>query len=82
MGYHKRVIEKGKFGDSSKILEEVYELIDSEEQDAKIMALNELADIIGAVRGYLGKHHPGMCFDDLVKMADLTQSAFQDGQRR
>lgn len=82
MGYHKAKIEKGIFGDSSKILEEVFELIDSEEQGAKIMALNELADIIGAVRGYLVKHHPGLSFDDLVKMADLTRSAFQDGQRR
>jgi phosphoribosyl-ATP pyrophosphohydrolase len=82
MGYHKDTIPKGKYGTSSKIMEEVLELIDSEKQDAKIMALNELADIIGAVRGYLVQNHPTMTLDDLIKMADLTKSAFEDGQRR
>lgn len=82
MGYHKAEIKKGVFGDSSKILEEVFELIDAEDQLAKIMVLNELADIIGAVRGYLVKHHPNFSLDDLLKMADLTKSAFEDGQRK
>lgn len=82
MGYHKREIPKGKYGTSSKIMEEVLELIDSEEQNAKIMALNELADIVGAVRGYLEYNHPHITFDDLIKMADLTKSAFLDGHRR
>lgn len=81
MGYHKEKIAKGLYGESSKILEEVFELIDAEEQNAKIMALNELSDIIGAVRGYLIQHHPQYTLDDLIKMADLTTSAFLDGDR-
>ena len=81
MGYHKRKITKGVFGDSSKILEEVEELIDSEEQKAKIMVLNELSDIVGAIRGYLDKQHPSITLVDLIKMADLTKSSFEDGER-
>ena len=81
MGYHKMKIQKGVFGDSSKILEEVMELIDSENQGAKIMALNELSDLVGAIRGYLNKHHPAISFEDLIKMADITKSAFDDGER-
>lgn len=81
MGYHKMKIQKGVFGDSSKILEEVMELIDSENQDAKIMVLNELSDLIGAIRGYLNKHHPEVTLNDLIKMADITKSAFEDGER-
>lgn len=82
MGYHIAQIEPGVLGESSKILEEVLELQDAEQQDAKIMALCELADIIGAVSLYLQKHYPDMTMKDLHKMAALTASAFKDGTRK
>lgn len=81
MGYHIREIKKGVLGESSKIREELEELLDAEEQQASIMALCELSDIIGAVSAYLENHHPSFTIYDLIKMSDLTVSAFKDGSR-
>jgi hypothetical protein len=82
VGYHLATIPKGIVGKSSKILEEVYELLDAEAQGAAIMALCELADIVGAVEAYLEKNHPGFTLADLIKMSDLTRRAFKDGTRK
>lgn len=81
-GYHVDTIPRGVFGQSSKILEEVLELQDAEKQSARIMALHELSDIVGAVHGYLREHYPDMKFEDLVKMANVTRRAFESGSRR
>ena len=81
MGYHKRTIEKGVYGHSSKILEEVFELIDAEEQNLRIMALVELSDIVGSIAGYIETHYPDIKMSDLFEMAEATQSAFKDGDR-
>lgn len=81
MGYHKANIKKGVLGESSKIQEELDELVDAEAQGAKIMALCELSDIIGAIRAYLEKKHPDTTLDDLLCMSRLTESAFKDGHR-
>lgn len=80
-GYHLTEIPKGVLGDSSKIREELLELEDAERQDAKIMALLELSDLLGAVRAYLAKHYPDMTLDDLLKMDALTARAFANGRR-
>ena len=45
------------------------------------MVLNELSDIIGAVEGYLIKHHPSLTLSDLLKMKELTARAFTSGAR-
>lgn len=82
MGYHVRNIKKGQTGEISKIREEVDELEDAVEQGATLMALLELSDIIGAITLYLGKHHPSLSVYDLIKMADRTRSAFEDGSRK
>lgn len=81
-GYHISKIEKGVLGNSSKILEEVMELIDSEEQGCKIMALVELSDLMGAISAYLDKHHPGTHLSDLMVMHAITRRAFKNGYRR
>lgn len=81
MTYHVAKIPRGVFGDSSKILEEVLELQDAEAQGVTIMALCELSDIIGAVEGYLEKHHPHCSLQDLIKMKDVTRRAFASGHR-
>jgi hypothetical protein len=82
MGYHIKKIKKGQIGESSKIKEEVEELIDSENQSCKIMALVELSDIYGAIELYLQKHYPSLSMADLKKMSDITQRAFRDGSRK
>lgn len=82
MTYHVTDIPRGEFGEVSKIVEEVLELQDAEEQGAKLMALNELADIVGAVEGYLIKHHPSFTLADIIQMKDLTARAFKSGARK
>lgn len=82
MGYHKTKIERGEFGELSKIREEFEELLDANAQSAKIMVLCELSDLIGAIEGYLKKYHPGFTMADLTQMSALTQSAFLDGSRK
>lgn len=81
-GYHLRTFDRGVYGESSKILEEVLELQDAEAQGARIMALHELSDILGAVEGYRAKHYPDLKFEDLVKMMTITRRAFDAGQRK
>jgi hypothetical protein len=80
-GYHLRDIPKGTIGESSKILEEVLELQDAEEQNATMMALVELSDVVGAIELYLANRHPSITFEDLVLMSRITQRAFQNGRR-
>lgn len=82
MSYHKNKIPQGVYGDSSKILEEVHELIDSEEQGNKLMAINELADIVGAIDGYLEKNCPSFMLSDLITMSKATNRAFLSGHRK
>lgn len=80
-GYHITTIPKGIIGESSKILEEILELQDAELQNASIMALVELSDMIGAVEHYLLKHHPSVSLEDLIIMSRITQRAFRNGHR-
>ena len=82
MAYHKKDIEKGVIGDSSKIREELEELLDAESQDNKVMALIELSDIIGSIEMYLEKRYPSISVEDLIIMARATISSFKDGTRK
>lgn len=81
MAYHKKAIDKGVLGYSSKIQEELDELKDAEEQGARILILNELADLYGALDAYVRYQFPWICMDDIIKMAEMTKSAFEDGTR-
>lgn len=81
MGYHKRKILKGKYGDFSKVKEEMLEAIDAHEQGVEIMLLTELSDLYGAIQGYLQKHHPNLNMEDLRLMNERTAEAFKDGSR-
>lgn len=80
-GYHLRKIKKGKLGESSKLMEEVLELMDAEKQDCKIMSLLELSDLIGAIELYLTQHFPDFTLEDLKTMSDITKRAFESGAR-
>lgn len=81
-GYHLSEITRGVLGDSSKILEEVSELIDAEQQNCKIMALVELSDLYGSIEAYLEKHYPNTQMADLKIMSDITVRAFVNGRRK
>lgn len=80
-GYHVAKIERGVFGEASKIFEEVDEFADALEQGVAIMALVELSDLVGAIKGYLAKHHPTLTLDDLNDMAVVTKRVFESGHR-
>ena len=80
-GYHLTNIPKGVLGESSKILEELLELQDAEAQQARVMALVELSDLIGAIEHYLARHFPDMSLSDLTTVSAITQRAFRNGRR-
>lgn len=77
--YHLRNIPKAPFGTAEKILEEALELVDAHKQGAKVMAMCECADIIGAVQTYLDRE--GVSFNDIQRMATITSRAFASGRR-
>ena len=81
MGYHKRQINRGVFGQTSKIREELEELEDAEAQGVAIMAMCELADLYGALQEK-ARLSFGLSMDDLKKMNERTEEAFRDGSRR
>ncbi len=80
-GYHLSEIPRGVVGESSKILEETLELQDAERQGAKIMALVELSDLVGAIELYLRNRHPSVTLEDLMIMSRITRRAFENGRR-
>lgn len=61
MPYHKRKIQKEKIGTIEKIYEEFQELKDAYEQENKILILNELSDIVGALKIYVEILNIDMC---------------------
>jgi phosphoribosyl-ATP pyrophosphohydrolase len=79
MGYHTVKIAKGELGKSSKIQEELDELLDAEKQNVKILIHCELADLYGALRAVAETH--GLTMKDLEQMIDLTAAAFREGER-
>ena len=82
MSYHLKDIPRGEYGEFSKIKEELLELEDALDQDAKIMALAELSDLVGAIEGYVEKHFDGLYLSDLIIMSKITRRAFESGRRK
>jgi len=80
MGYHIK-IKKGTLGQISKIQEELDELSDAHSQNVKILILCEVADLVGAIQAYLDANFTGITVHDAIKMAELTKSAFIEGER-
>jgi len=79
MGYHKNKIDKGVFGEFSKIKEEFQELEDAFEQSDKVLQICELTDLIGAIEEYSKKFD--LTIEDLLKFSDKTKEAFRGGKR-
>ena len=78
-GYHVKDIKRGELGEFSKIREEFEELEDALEQGNNVMALLELADMLGAMEEFIKKWN--LTLKDLNKMKEATQKAFKDGTR-
>lgn len=78
-GYHTYAIPRGTYGDFSKIMEECLEVEDAIQQGNQIMALVELSDLLGAMTGYLEKHHPSISILDLITMRDATARVHASG---
>lgn len=81
-GYHLADIPKGELGEVSKISEEFLEFQDAITQGAVVMQLCELSDMIGAIEGWLAKHHPSITLSDVIKMSEVTKRAFRSGRRK
>ncbi len=79
MGYHKRKIEKGQYGEFSKIKEEFEELDDAVFQEDKILTLCELTDLIGAIEAY--GETLGVSIFQLLMFALKTKESFKEGKR-
>lgn len=75
-------IKRGTYGEITKVMEEAHEALDADAQGAKVMVLQELSDIIGAVQGYLEKHAPGYTLEDLIRMSHITRHVFESGHRK
>ena len=69
MKFHKAIIQKGIYGELSKIKEELDEAYDAESQNQDLMLLIELSDIIGAVEGVSKKY--GFTLEQLIAFAKL-----------
>ncbi len=80
-GYHAKPIQRGSYGRVSKIIEEAEELKDAAEQGVKLMVHQELADLYGAIEGYLESEYPEITMQDLKEMSDVTKRAFATGER-
>ena len=80
MGYHKRVIEKGKLGNFSKIREEYEELLDAFEQKDKILQLCEMSDLIGAIEAYASEKF-NISLEDIISFSEKTKKAFKEKKR-
>jgi len=81
-GYHQAEIPRGEIGELSKILEEVHEAIDADDQGVSIMVLVELADIYGALELVLERRFPTFTMGDLQAMSKVTRRAFESGHRK
>lgn len=81
MGYHITPITKGKVGELSKVLEEVNEALDAEQQNCDVIVLLELSDVIGAIESYLELHHPTITIQSLITMKNITKKVFKEGTR-
>lgn len=79
MAYHLGPIQKGVYGQFSKIKEEFEELEDAEKQDIHLLKLFELSDLIGAIEAYAVTL--GTTMEELISFSNLNKSAFKDGTR-
>lgn len=69
-GYHLKEIPRGEIGHFSKVTEEFLEFCDALEQKSNIMALVELADLLGSIKLYLIKNGHGKEWENITSVDD------------
>jgi hypothetical protein len=80
MGYHLKDIPKGKLGEFSKIVEEFEELREAQGRaGCEVLEICELCDLVGAIEAYAKRWN--LSLEQLIKMKELTKSAFEEGKR-
>ena len=67
-GYHLKEIPRGEIGHFSKVNEEFLEFCDALEQKSHIMALIELADLVGSIKLYLIKNGYGKDWQHVISV--------------
>jgi predicted house-cleaning noncanonical NTP pyrophosphatase (MazG superfamily) len=80
--FHTKPIEKGEYGELSKIQEELDEAFDAQKQKNDLMLLIELADIVGAVEGVAEKF--GFTIEQLLTFARKRSEVaiFEENQKK
>lgn len=78
--YHTTEIPKGVLGHESKITEEYLEFADAMKQQNPVLALCELADLIGAIEAFVIVRH-NISLTSIIDMMELNKKAFVDGHR-
>lgn len=81
-GYHMEEIPKGEMGHISKLFEELRELEDADRQGSRVMVLNEVCDLYGALEAFVERNFPGFKMNDVREMSDVTKRAFMNGRRK
>jgi len=81
-GYHKTPLPKGQIGQISKVIEELLEFEDAELQGSRIMMALELSDALLAIDLIIRSKLPEWTIYDLIHMAEITNRAFESGQRK
>lgn len=79
MGYHNIIIMKHDHDSPFKIFEEFKEFIDSLASNNKLMAMQELSDLYGAIETQANLLNVTM--SDLKTMSDVTKKVFKTGYR-
>lgn len=80
MGYHKNEIQRGIYGQFSKIREEFQELEDGVNQGDKVLQIVELTDLVGAIEEY-ARLEFNLTMLDLITFSNKTKSAFKENKR-
>ena len=76
MGFHIAKIEKGVYGEWSKVEEEIEEIIDALSQNIKPMLLIELCDCLGAVKAYYNLTTPESQYSELLFKLSVTTNKY------
>lgn len=67
-------IPHGVSGEVSMVVQRTREIEDSQQQKNPILLLNDMANLVGAVKAFLKAKHPTLSITDLEKMYEATQA--------
>lgn len=77
--WHQTQIEKGVYGELSKVAEEIAEIADTYASDQPVMTLIELSDILGAIDGFL-VNRTGYGIEENPRVVPWSETGSLDAQ--